>query len=70
MLESLFKNKSRSHFLEEIFRPEDSKSLRLRYAAFEVQLCHGVWGSPFKVPKLSPPKKFLAYSEEGQKTIA
>ena len=30
------------------FRPTDSKSLRLRSAAFEMQLSHGVWGSPFK----------------------
>ena len=35
MLESSLKNKSRSHLLEEIFQPPDSKSLRLRSAAFE-----------------------------------
>ena len=48
MLQSSLKNKSRSHFLEEIFRPADSKSLKLRSMAFEIQLSHGVWGSPFK----------------------
>ena len=37
------------HFLEETFRPADSKSLRLKSAAFEMQLLsHGVWGSPLK----------------------
>ena len=48
MLGSSLKNKSRSHFLKEIFRAADSKSLRLASAAFEMQLSHGVWGSPFK----------------------
>ena len=33
--QSLLKNKSQSHFLEEIFRPADSKSLRLRSAALK-----------------------------------
>ena len=42
MLESSFKNKSQSNFLEEIFGPVDSKSIRLRSAAFEMQLSHGV----------------------------
>ena len=42
MLASSFKNKSRSHFLKEIFWPEYSKSLRLRSAAFEMQLSHRV----------------------------
>ena len=48
MLESSLKNKSRSNFSEEIFRPADSKSLNLRIATFEMQLSHGVWDSPFK----------------------
>ena len=48
MLESSLKNKSQNHLLEEIFQPPDSKSLRLRCAVFEMQLSHGVWGSPFK----------------------
>ena len=48
MLESSLKNKSRGHFLEERFRPADSKSLRLRSVAFEMQLSHGVWCFPFK----------------------
>ena len=37
-----------NHFLEEIFCPADSK--RLRSAAFEIQLSHSIWGSPFKCP--------------------
>ena len=48
--ESSLKNKSRSHFLEEIFWPADSKSLGLRSGACEMQLSCGVWGSPFKPP--------------------
>ena len=36
-------------FLEEIFWSADSKSLRLKSAAFEMQLRHGVWGSSFKL---------------------
>ena len=36
MLESSLKNKSRSHFLEEIFRPADSKSLRMEVTAFKM----------------------------------
>ena len=55
------KNKLRSHFLEKIFWPVDSKSLRLRCAAFEMQLSDGVWGSPFKRPLLSVLKQFLVY---------
>ena len=47
MLETSLKMKSQNHLLEEIFWPPDSKSLRLRRAAFEMSLCH-VWGSPFK----------------------
>ena len=39
----LLKNKSWSHFLEEIFRPADSKSLKLRSAAFEMQLMIIQW---------------------------
>ena len=31
-------------FLEEIFLPADSKSLRLKIKAFEMQLSQGVWG--------------------------
>ena len=50
MLESPFKNKSQSHFLEEMFQSADSKSLRLRSAVFEMQLNHGVWCSPLKRP--------------------
>ena len=42
MLRVLIKKKSRSHFLEEIFWPADSKSLKLRSAAFEMRLSHGV----------------------------
>ena len=37
-------------FLGKIFWPAESKSLGLRSAAFEMQLCHGVWGSPFECP--------------------
>ena len=51
MLESSLENIPRSHFLEEIFRPADSKSLGGRVSkseAFEMQLSHGVWGSSFK----------------------
>ena len=52
MLESSLKNKSQHHLSEEIFQPPDSKSLRLRCAAFEMLLSHGVC-SPFKHPLLS-----------------
>ena len=48
MLESSLKNKSRSNFLEQTFGPANNKSLRLRSAAFEMQLSHGVWGLPFQ----------------------
>ena len=44
MQESSLKNKSRSHFLEEAFGPASNKSLRVRSAAFEMELSHGVWG--------------------------
>ena len=47
MLESSLKNKSGSHFLEEIFWPTNIKSLKLRSDAFEMQAIRGVWGSPF-----------------------
>ena len=67
IVESSFKNKSPSHFLEEIFRPEDSKRLRLRSAAFEIQLSHSVWVHQSNALLLSPPKQFLVCSEEGQK---
>ena len=50
MLESILKNKWRSHLLEEIFRSPESKILRLRRAPFEMPLSHGIWGSPFKRP--------------------
>ena len=50
MLESSLKNKLGSHFLKEIFQLPDSKSLRLRSAAFEMQLIHGAWGSLLKRP--------------------
>ena len=50
MLQSSLKNKQRSHFLEQTFGPADDKSLRMRSAAFEMQLSHGVWGSPFQRP--------------------
>ena len=50
MLEFSLKNKSRSHLLEDMVRPPDSKILRLKSAAFEIPLSHGVWGSPFKRP--------------------
>ena len=46
MLESSFMKP----FLEEIFWPANSKGLRLRSAAFEMQLSHGVWGSLFESP--------------------
>ena len=53
---SSLKNKSRSHFLEELFWPVDSKSLQLRGATFETQLSHGVWGLSFKRPPTVCPK--------------
>ena len=48
MLESSLKNKSQSHFLEEIFQPAPGKNLRLRRVEFETQLSHSVWCSLFK----------------------
>ena len=54
---SLLKNKSRSHSSEEIFRPADSQSLRLKSAVFEIQLSHGF-------PLLSARKQFLVCSEK------
>ena len=48
MLESSLKNKPRRYFLEEIFRPVDSKSFRLRSVVFEMLFNNGVWGSSFK----------------------
>ena len=57
MLQSSLKNKSQSHFLEKIFWPADSKkSLKLRSAAFEMQLSYGVWDSPFKHDPAVGPK--------------
>ena len=56
MFESSSKNKSRSHLLEEIFRLADSKSFRMRSAAFEMQLSHDVRGSPFKRPPAASAK--------------
>ena len=41
ILESSIKNNSKSHFLEEIFRPADSKSLRTKMTTFEMELNHG-----------------------------
>ena len=48
MLESSLKDKSRSNFSEKTFGPANNKSLRLRNAAFEMQLSHGVWSLPFQ----------------------
>ena len=45
-VKSSLKNKSWGHFLEEIFQPGDSKSLRMRITPFEAQLNFDVWGSP------------------------
>ena len=59
ILESSLKNKSWRHLLEEIFQPAESKSLRLRSAAFETQLSGSVWGSPFKYPPPPPPRHSL-----------
>ena len=50
MSEPSLKIKSKSHFVEEMFWPADSETLRLRSATFEMQLSHGVWVSPFKFP--------------------
>ena len=48
-MESSVKSKSQSQFLEEVFWPSDSKSLRLRRSeAFEMQLSHDIWGSSLK----------------------
>ena len=46
----LIKKQITKPFLEEMFQPAGSKSLRLRKATFEMQLSLGVWGSPFKCP--------------------
>ena len=43
MLESSLKT-NHSHFLEATFQPADRKILRMRIAAFEMQLSHGVGG--------------------------
>ena len=51
-------------FSEEIFWPAESKSLRLRSAASEMHLCHGVWGSPFKGSLLPALKQFFVSSEK------
>ena len=64
------KNKSRGHFLEDIFRPADSKSLRLRSAAFEMQLSHGVRGSPFKHPPIVSTKTVSSLLRGRTKMIA
>ena len=61
MLESSLKNKSRSHFLEEILLPADSKSLRLRRAALEMKLSHGVRDSPFKRPTTVSAKIYSSF---------
>ena len=70
MLESSLKNKSRGHLLEEIFRHPDSKSLRLRSAAFEMLLSHGVWVSPFKRSPTVCTKTVSSLLRESTKTIA
>ena len=70
MLETSIKNKSQSHFLEEIFWPADSKSLRLRSAAFETQLCHGVWSSPIKCPPTASTKTVSSLLSRKTITIA
>ena len=67
MLESTKKNNSKSHFLEEIFRPADSKSLRTKMTAFEMELNHGDWGSPSNVPLPSALKQFPVCSEKVRK---
>ena len=56
-------------FLEEIFLPTDSTSLRLRSAAFEMQLSHVIWGSTFKRPLLSALKQFLVFSKKLRKRL-
>ena len=66
---SSFKSKSWSHFLEEIFRPTDSKSLRLRSAAFGMQASHGVWGSPSKCPTTVSMKPVSSLLRGRTKTI-
>ena len=48
MLKSSLKIKSRSNFSEETFGAANNKNLRLRSAAFEMQLSDGVWGPPFQ----------------------
>ena len=69
MLESSFENKSRSHFLEEIFQPADIKNLRLRSAAFQTQLSHGVWSSPFKRPATVSTKTVSSLLRGRTKTV-
>ena len=64
MLESSLENKSRNHFLQEICRPSDRKSLKLRTAAFEMQFI--VLGSPFKRPPIICAK--TVYSLLGEST--
>ena len=57
------KNKSLIHFLEETFWPAESKSLRLRSAAFEMQLSCAIW---FHQTTL---KQFLVCSEKVYKQL-
>ena len=56
-------------FLEETFRPADSKSLRLRSAAFEMQLHHGVWGSPLKRTPTTGAKTVSSLLRKSTQTI-
>ena len=48
LLDSSLNKSNHSHFLEEIFRPADSKSFRMKSGKCQMQLNHGVWDSPFK----------------------
>ena len=66
MLQSSLKNKSRSHFLEEILRPADNKSLRLERAALEMQLSQGVRDSPFKHPTTVSAKIVSSFLRDGR----
>ena len=52
-----------------MFRPADSKSLRLRSAAFEMRLIHVLWGSPFKRPLTVSTKTVSSLFRRRAKTI-
>ena len=56
-------------FLEKYFWPADSKSLRQRSAAFEMQLSHGAWGSSFKRHPTVCAKNVLVSSDEVHKQL-